>query len=176
MLVSYLPLRRSETSIFISVKCKDIEESLKKMWTKILKLIWWNEIAQSQSKDGKCWNKWTGQQPDEDEKLEIMLILNCPVFFSVRPKWYKRPDFPFHPAALFAYPERKTCSLFQIECTQAAFGLETFQFLEFARFFPASKCMFDSYLLIAIFKKKHHHFLRTSKSRNLRERVSKKIG
>ena len=50
MLVSYLPLRRSETSIFISVKCKDIEESLKKMWTKILKLIWWNEIAQSQSK------------------------------------------------------------------------------------------------------------------------------
>ena len=50
MLVSYLPLERSETSIFISVKWKDIEESLKKMWTKILKLIWWNEIAQSQSK------------------------------------------------------------------------------------------------------------------------------
>ena len=82
--------------------------------------------------------------------------LSC--FFSVRPKWYKRPDFPFHPAALFAYPERKTCSLFQIECTQAAFGLETFQFLEFARFFPTSKCMFDSYLLIAIFSKKTSPF------------------
>ena len=77
MLVSYLPLGRSETSIFISVKCKDIEESLKKMWTKILKLIWWNEIAQSQSKDGKCWNKWTGQQPDEDEQAQKVVQVDA---------------------------------------------------------------------------------------------------
>ena len=30
-----------------------------------------------------------------------------PCIFLVRPKWYKRPGFPFHPAAPFAYLERE---------------------------------------------------------------------